>query len=51
VVQCPCCRRLRDPAEAERWDLVPELLAPAAPVAHALCELCAELHYPAEDPG
>jgi hypothetical protein len=43
-VQCPCCQRLRDPAEPERWDLVPELLDAAA--AHlALCPLCAEPHY------
>jgi hypothetical protein len=45
VAQCPCCRRLRDRAEPARWDLVPELLAPAPPVEHVLCELCAELHY------
>jgi hypothetical protein len=45
VTQCPCCRRLQDPSDPSRWVLVPELLSPAAPVAHTLCELCAELHY------
>jgi hypothetical protein len=45
VTQCSCCRRLRDPADPERWDFVPALVAAAVPVAHALCELCGELHY------
>jgi hypothetical protein len=48
VTQCACCRRARDPADAQRWDLVPALLASPVPVSHSLCELCAELHYPAE---
>lgn len=50
IVQCPCCRRLRDPAEAEHWDFVPELLPNTNEYSHQLCELCAELHYPREEP-
>ena len=44
IVQCSCCRRVRDPAEPERWDLVPALLAEPVRATHALCELCGELH-------
>lgn len=44
ITQCPCCGRLRDPSDAERWDLVPEALAGAAPRAQAVCGYCAELH-------
>lgn len=45
IVQCSCCRRVRDVAEPERWDFVPELLATPPRTLHAICELCAELHY------
>jgi hypothetical protein len=45
IVQCSCCRRVQDPGEPERWDLVPELLQLPVASRHALCELCAELHY------
>ncbi len=45
VVLCACCRRVRDPADAARWDLVPELMELPITVRHELCELCAELHY------
>jgi hypothetical protein len=46
LVRCPCCRRVRDVADPERWDFVPRLASdPAA--SSALCELCAELHVPA----
>jgi hypothetical protein len=51
VTQCSCCRRMRDPAEPERWDLLPALLASPQPVSHGLCELCAELHDPAKSCG
>jgi hypothetical protein len=44
ITQCPCCGRLRDPSDAERWDLVPEALSGAAPRAQAICGYCAELH-------
>ena len=44
LVMCACCRRVRDPAEPERWDLVPEILADPPPVSYGLCDLCAELH-------
>jgi PAS fold len=49
LAQCSCCRRVRDPADASRWDLVPELLTSPPRATHVLCELCAELHYPRED--
>ncbi|HEY7725256.1 MAG TPA: hypothetical protein VH880_07975 [Anaeromyxobacteraceae bacterium] len=43
---CDCCRRVRDPADPERWDLVPGLVERAPPdAAHVLCGLCRELHY------
>jgi hypothetical protein len=46
VTQCACCRRVRDPREADRWDLVPALVeAPPEDAAEALCGLCRELHY------
>ena len=45
VAQCSCCRRVRDPAEPERWDLVPALLQqPPAEARQVLCGYCAELH-------
>jgi len=44
IVQCSCCRRVRDPAEPDRWDLVPAMLAEPVRATHALCELCGELH-------
>jgi hypothetical protein len=45
VAQCSCCRRVRDPAEPERWDLVPALLSePPAEASQVLCGYCAELH-------
>jgi hypothetical protein len=50
IAQCSCCRRLKDPAEPERWDLVPELLMDPPPVSHQLCELCAEIHYGVLEP-
>jgi hypothetical protein len=52
VTQCACCRRLRDPRERDRWDLVPALMErPPEGSAQALCGLCRELHYgqPAEE--
>jgi len=46
VTQCACCRRVQDPAEEGRWDLVAALLeAPPAGAAQGLCGLCRELHY------
>ncbi len=43
VAACVCCGRLQDPEQADRWDLVPDLIR--TPLSHpALCELCAELH-------
>lgn len=51
VTQCSCCRRIRDPREEDRWDLVPALLSgPPGGAEEALCGLCRELHYgqPAE---
>ncbi len=45
VVQCSCCGRLQDPRDPERWDFVPSLLHASAPAAHAICQLCGELHY------
>jgi hypothetical protein len=45
IVQCSCCRRFRDPADPERWDLVPKLLTGPAPAEQKLCPLCSELHY------
>ena len=45
VAQCSCCRRVRDPAEPERWDLVPALLSePLAEARQVLCGYGAELH-------
>jgi hypothetical protein len=45
VAQCSCCRRVHDPAEPERWDLVPALLSePLAEARQVLCGYCAELH-------
>jgi hypothetical protein len=46
VAQCPCCRRVRDPGEPERWDLVPALLELPVAAHDELCELCRSLHYP-----
>jgi hypothetical protein len=43
--QCPCCRRVRDPGDPERWEVVPALVA-ARDGEPVLCELCVELHYP-----
>ncbi len=54
VTQCACCRRVRDPHEADRWDLVPSLVVrPPEGSAQALCALCRELHYgqPAAEAG
>jgi hypothetical protein len=49
VAQCSCCRRVLDPREPDRWDLVPELVAAPPPgVVHALCGYCAQLHVGAE---
>lgn len=46
VTQCACCRRVRDPAEAGRWDLVASLVEnPPAGATQGLCGLCRELHY------
>lgn len=45
IVQCSCCRRVRDPSQAERWDFVPALVAEPLETAQEVCELCAELHY------
>lgn len=46
VTQCACCRRVRDPAEEGRWDLVASLVEdPPAGAAQGLCSLCRELHY------
>jgi len=47
IAQCPCCRRVRDPGEPERWDLVPALLELPIAACDELCELCRSLHYPA----
>jgi hypothetical protein len=51
LTQCSCCRRVRDPEEPSRWDLVPDLVERPAPgeTAHVLCELCTELHGPRDD--
>ncbi|HET9596027.1 MAG TPA: hypothetical protein VFP65_10620 [Anaeromyxobacteraceae bacterium] len=46
VAQCPCCRRVRDPAAPDRWDLVPALLDLPVAAHDELCELCRSLHYP-----
>jgi hypothetical protein len=54
VAQCACCRRIRDPREEDRWDLLPEAVSrPPAEVAHVLCGMCRELHYgePPPDPA
>lgn len=46
LTQCACCRRVKDPAEADRWDLVAALVeAPPAGATQGLCGLCRELHY------
>jgi hypothetical protein len=45
IIQCSCCRRVRDPAEPERWDFVPALLAEPPTAGQTLCELCGQLHY------
>lgn len=44
IVQCSCCRRVRDPADPERWDFVPRLIAEPPPTVQAVCALCGELH-------
>jgi len=45
VTQCSCCRRMRDPVEPDRWDLVPALLTqPLVEAKQVLCGYCAELH-------
>ncbi len=46
VALCGCCRRVRDPADPEHWDLVPGLVEHSPrDAAHVLCDLCRELHY------
>jgi hypothetical protein len=45
IVQCSCCRRVRDPAEPDRWDFVPALLAGPLAAAQTVCDLCSQLHY------
>lgn len=45
IVQCSCCRRVRDPSDPERWDFVPALVAEPLATAHEVCELCGELHF------
>jgi len=46
IEQCGCCGRLRDPAEQERWDLVPEALERLpAEARRGLCGMCRELHF------
>ena len=47
VAQCPCCRRVRDPGDPGRWDLVPALLELPIAAHDELCELCLALHWPA----
>jgi hypothetical protein len=51
LTQCSCCRRVRDPGEPSRWDLVAALVERPAPgeIVHVLCELCVELHGPRDD--
>ncbi|MEO6396903.1 MAG: hypothetical protein ABIP13_00390 [Tepidiformaceae bacterium] len=46
VVQCSCCRRLRDP-QGRDWEFVPAALAEApARLSHGLCPTCVALYYP-----
>jgi len=46
TTQCACCRRMRDPAEEGRWDLVASVVeSPPAGATQGLCGLCRELHY------
>jgi hypothetical protein len=45
IVQCSCCRRVLHPAEPDRWDFVPSLVAEPLPAAQTVCELCGQLHY------
>jgi hypothetical protein len=46
VTQCACCRRVRDPREEDRWDLVAALVeAPPPGTVQGLCGMCRELHY------
>jgi hypothetical protein len=49
LTACSCCRRLRHPADAERWDFLPALLERPVAAEQALCPLCRELHYGALD--
>jgi hypothetical protein len=45
VVQCPCCRRVRDRVEPASWEVVPRWIAAPPPSAlGTTCDLCAELH-------
>jgi hypothetical protein len=46
ITQCACCRRVRDPGQEDRWDLVASLVEqPASGTATGLCGMCRELHY------
>ena len=45
VVQCSCCRRLKDPV-GPAWEFVAEAVASSPPkVSHGLCPTCVALYY------
>lgn len=46
IVQCGCCRRVREP-QSGRWSMCVALLQVSAKdTSHGLCELCVETYYP-----
>lgn len=49
ILQCGCCRRVREPATAQ-WSMCVQLLEHSAEgTSHGLCELCLETYYPAPE--
>ena len=45
ILQCSCCRRVRDPATVQ-WVMCVELLEQSADgTSHGLCEVCLETYY------
>lgn len=46
ISMCSNCRRVRNPAAAQRWDWVPALVArPPSNLSHGVCDVCVLIYY------
>ena len=51
IMQCSCCRRVREPA-TDKWSMCVELLEDSADgTSHGLCKMCLETYYAATEPA